>query len=367
MPMTLLAIGTRKGLFLARPDGPGAGWTLDGPHFLMREVPSIAFAPTPSGGVRLLVGVLSEHWGPTVARSDDLGVSWAETERGAVVFPPDTEAALARVWQLQPDPARPGVVWAGCEPTSLWHSTDGGATFSLVRGLWDHPHRPQWWPGAGGAAVHTIVTDPDDASRVLVAMSTGGVYVSSDAGASWSPSNRGISAYFMPDPNPEFGQCVHKVAADASGPGVLYAQNHHGVYRSDDGGASWGSIADGLPSDFGFVMLTHPSASGTAWVVPLTADSQRVPPGGHLRLHRTRDSGRTWSSVGAGLPDGAWASVLRDAACVVATPDGGSLLAMGTRDGFVYTSTDDGESVTEVARHLPDVLCVRVLVTNASD
>lgn len=357
--MTLLAIGTRKGLFLARRDAAGE-WSVDGPEFMMREVPSIAF----TGGGSMLVGTMNEHWGPTVMASPDLGATWSENEQGSIVFPADTEAALARVWQLQPDPVRPGVVWAGCEPTSLWRSGDGGATFELVRGLWDHPHRPQWHPGAGGAAVHTIVTDPADADRVLVAMSTGGVYVSADGGGSWTPSNRGISAYFMPGPEPEFGQCVHKVAVDAAGVGTLYAQNHHGVYRSDDGGGSWASIAEGLPSDFGFVILAHPTVAGTAWVVPLVADGERVPPGGRLRVHRTRDGGRSWSEVGAGLPDGAWTTVLRDAACVAATPDGGSLLALGTRDGFVYASTDDGDSMTEVARHLPDVLCVRALAAD---
>ena len=155
---------------------------------------------------------------------------------------------------------------------------------------------------------------------------------------------------------------VFMTAADASGMGCLYAQNHHGVYRSDDGGLSWTSIADGLPSDFGFVMLAHPTVPGTAWVVPLVADRERVPPEGRLRLHRTRDGGRTWSEVGAGLPDGAWTAVLRDAACVVPVGgDGGSLLAFGTRDGCVYVSTDDGETVELVASHLPDVLCVRAL------
>lgn len=357
----MLAIGTRKGLFLARRSQEGA-WSLDGPQFVMREVPSIAFLDS-----TLMVGVMSEHWGPTVARSEDLGATWTETDRGAIVFPADTGAALARVWQLHVDPARPGLVWAGCEPTSLWRSTDAGAHFELVRGLWDHPHRPNWAPGYGGAAVHSIVTDQADPDRVLVAMSTGGVYVSRDAtapgGGSWSPSNKGITAYFMPDPNPEYGQCVHKVAADAAGPSTLYAQNHHGVYRSDDGGASWTSIAEGLPSDFGFVVLAHPSVPGTAWVVPLVADRERVPPGGRLRLHRTRDGGRSWSEVGAGLPDESWTAVLRDAACVVPSGDeGGSLLALGTRDGCVYVSTDDGETVSQVAAHLPDVLCVRALV-----
>jgi hypothetical protein len=371
MTHTVLAIGTRKGLFLAHSDPASPrGWRVEGPQYLMREVPSVAFAASVAGLPRLLVGVRSEHWGPTVARSDDLGRTWQETDQGSVVFPPDTGSALERVWQLQPDPARPGVVWAGCEPTSLWRSADGGEHFELVRGLWDHPHRPTWFPGFGGAAVHTIVTDPHDDDRVLVAMSTGGVYVSADAGASWSPSNAGISAYFLPDPNPEYGQCVHKVSVDAGGTGTLYAQNHHGVYRSDDAGATWVSIAAGLPSDFGFVSLAHPTRPGTAWVVPLVADGERVPPQGRLRLHRTRDGGRSWTEVGAGLPDDAWTCVLRDAACVISTSDDASaqqssLLALGTRDGCVYVSTDDGDSVVEVARHLPDVLSVRAAVVSS--
>lgn len=368
MPI-VLAIGTRKGLWLARTDD-AQGWSLTGPQFLMREIPAVGFVPAQPGPggedadlPRLLVGVRSEHWGPTVARSDDLGATWDETQEGSVRFPPDTQAALERVWQLHPDPQRPGVVWAGCEPTSLWRSDDNGETFALVRGLWEHPHRPAWAPGFGGAAVHTIITDPADAARLLVAMSTGGVYASADGGASWAPSNSGISAYFMPDPNPEFGQCVHKVAVDAAGPARLYLQNHHGVYRSDDSGASWTSIADGLPSDFGFVALAHPRRPGVAWVVPLEADSRRVPPKGRLRIHRTDDAGQTWQELGAGLPDGAWTSVLRDAACVLDRGEEVSaLLAVGTRDGCVYVSTDDGETMVEVARHLPDVLSVRAAV-----
>jgi hypothetical protein len=356
-----VAIGTRKGLFLAEGDGTGP-WTVGGPHFLMSEVSALAFTPWDSAAPRLLAGVRSEHWGPTVARSDDLGAGWQETDQGSVRFPEDTGAALARVWQLHPDPARPGVVWAGCEPTSLWRSTDGGETFELVRGLWDHPHRASWAPGFGGAAVHTVVTDPADGGRVLVAMSTGGVYRTADGGDTWGPSNSGISAYFLPDPHPEFGQCVHKVAVDAAGVSRLYAQNHHGVYRSDDGGGSWQSIADGLPSDFGFVVLTHPRRSGTAWLVPLEADGRRVPPGGRLRLQLTEDGGVSWQEAGTGLPDGSWTSVLRDAACVLDRgPDRSALLVLGTRDGAVYASLDDGRTMTELTRHLPDVLCVRAI------
>jgi len=361
---TRLFIGTRKGLFTAECTD-GTDWKVSEPEFLMREVPAIGLArrvdvgPAPP---RLLVGFRSEHWGPTLVRSEDLGATWEETPQGSIVFPQESGAALARIWQLQGDPVRPGRVWAGCEPTSLWRSDDAGETFTLVKGLWDHPHRPHWAPGFGGAAVHTIVTDPDDDAHVIVAMSTGGVYVTHDAGQTWTPSNTGITAYFLPDPNPEYGQCVHKVAVDAVGTGTLYAQNHHGVYRSDDGGGTWTSIAGGLPSDFGFVMLAHPGTPGTAWVVPLEADARRVPPAGRLRMHRTRDGGQSWRELGGGLPEGSWTSVLRDAACVVDRGEEPPVLAFGTRDGAVYASSDEGDTMVEVALHLPDVLCVRGVV-----
>jgi photosystem II stability/assembly factor-like uncharacterized protein len=365
----LLAIGTTKGLWLARSQDRRT-WRLDGPHLLAREVPSVAFDDRGSGdragAVRLLVGTRSEHWGPTVLRSDDLGGSWTEPDGGAIVFPEPTGASLERVWQLRPDTAaRPGVVWAGCEPTSLWRSDDGGETFGLVQGLWDHPHRPQWWPGAGGAAVHTVLPDPDDDRRLVVAMSTGGVYVTADGGASWSPANRGISAYFMPDPDPEFGQCVHKVAGGGPGTERLYAQNHHGVYRSDDGAASWTSIAEGLPADFGFVALAHPRDRDSAWVVPLVADAQRVPPQGRLRVHRTTDAGASWAASEGGLPDGCWVSVLRDAGCVDTLDPVG--VYVGTRAGSVYASGDEGRSFVTVAENLPDVLCVRAHRAAAGD
>ena len=236
--------------------------------------------------------------------SDDLGATWNENENGAIHFPEDTGAALARVWQLRPDSAdRPDVVWAGCEPHSLWRSTDGGCSFELVRGLHDHPHRPTWEPGGGGGAVHTVLPDPAS-DRVTIAMSTGGVYVSEDGGQKWEPRNKGITVVFGPDPLPEYGQCVHKVAVDASGPDRMYAQNHFGVFRTDDAGVSWTSIAEGLPVDFGFPVVASPHTPGTAWVVPLVADMQRVPPDGRLRVHRTRDAGETWTEVGQGLPDG---------------------------------------------------------------
>jgi photosystem II stability/assembly factor-like uncharacterized protein len=165
----------------------------------------------------------------------------------------------------------------------------------------------------------------------------------------------------MPDPYPEFGQCVHKVARDGENPDRLFMQNHGGVYRSDDAGASWTSIADGLPASFGFPIVAHPRRGGTAWVFPLVDGGHRLPPDDRCRVFRTTDSGASWESVSEGLPTEPWYGVvLRDAMCADDADPAG--LYFGTRDGEVWGSPDEGGSWARIASHLPDVLSVRAAV-----
>jgi len=361
MAETILLVGTRKGLWVGRSDETRSQWRWDEPHFPMSEVASCGIdvrGETP----RLLVGVMSWHWGPQVLRSDDLGRTWQGESDSAVAFPKDTGAALARVWQLAPGPAdQPGVVYAGTEPSALFRSEDGGASFELVRGLWDHPHRENWHPGGGGQAIHTVLPHPTDPSQVTVAMSTGGVYRTFDRGQSWAPANKGIEVDFMPEERfPEYGQCVHKVARHADAPDRLFAQNHGGVYRSDDGGDVWTSIADGLPTDFGFPIVVHPRQPDTIYVFPVVSPENRFPPEGKARVWRSRDAGESWEELGKGLPDRFFSAVMRDAMCV----DNGSPAGVyaGSRDGTVFASNDEGESWTSAAEHLPDVLSVRAAV-----
>ncbi|GAA3563410.1 exo-alpha-sialidase [Kribbella ginsengisoli] len=361
MSETVLLIGTKKGLWIGRSDTERREWTLDGPMFEMQGIYSVGI-DTRGDRPRLFAGGTSEHWGPAVFHSDDLGRTWDEPPEGSIGFPAGEDASLERVWQIQLAPGdQPGVVYAGAQPSSLWRSTDGGVRFELVRGLWDHPHRKDWGAGFGGQAIHTVLPHPTDPQRMSVAMSTGGVYQTADGGESWEPANHGIKAYFMPDPDPEFGQCVHKLAGHPDVPERLFAQNHHGVYRSDDGGAIWKSIADGLPSDFGFPIVVHPHEPSTVYVFPLIADGNRIPTDAKCRVYRSRDAGSTWEALTNGLPDvPSYAPVLRDALCVDQADPAG--VYVGTRDGCVYASADAGDSWIEVARHLPDVLTVRAAV-----
>src|SRR5215207_2110165 len=131
MVETVVAIGTRKGLWLARSTDRDA-WAVEGPHFLMSEVAALAF-DVRRERPRILAGVMSWHWGATVQVSDDGGRTWTEEEQRAIAFDKEDDTALKRVWQLVPDPHDDQVVWAGGEPHSLWRSDDGGESFSLNR------------------------------------------------------------------------------------------------------------------------------------------------------------------------------------------------------------------------------------------
>lgn len=357
----LLMVGTMKGAFLLHSGATREQWTVDGPHFPGEEVYAIALDQR-GGGRRLWAAPGNPFFGATLRRSDDLGASWSGKDDRPVKFPEDSGLSLERIWQIQPGrPSEPLSMYLGVEPSCLFESTDGGDSWAPVEGFMNHPHRERWMPGKGGLCMHTVLPHPDDPERMVVAFSTGGVYRTEDAGASWHPSNQGVRAEFLPDKHPEFGQCVHKVVHHPGRPERYFLQNHWGLYRSDDGADSWEDIANGVPSDFGFAMAGHPHDPDTVYIVPLESDGFRCCPEAKLRVYRTRDAGASWHPLAQGLPqDGAYETVLRDALCTdTASPAG---VYFGTRNGGVYASRDDGENWTQLCDGLPQVVCVKAAV-----
>ncbi|MGA7615759.1 MAG: exo-alpha-sialidase [Thermoanaerobaculia bacterium] len=361
----LLLVGTMKGAFVLRSNGEREKWSVGGPYFPGSTVYSMAY-DSRAGRKRIWAGTMSWHWGPVLQSSDDFGKSWSEPGESKVKFPKKTGTALKNIWQILPgDDDEPDTIYCGVEPAALFVSRDAGESWKLVEGLWNHPQREKWQPGAGGLCLHTILPDPENRKRMRIAISAAGMYVTDDGGKSWRPSNKGVRAEFLPDKYPEFGQCVHKVVQSRQHPERLYLQNHWGLYRSDDRGESWKDVANGVPSDFGFAMAVHPQDPDRAWIVPLESDGFRCTPEGKLRVYRTSDGGGKWDAMSRGLPQkGAYETVLRDAMSVDALDPVG--VYFGTRSGKLFGSADEGKNWSEIADGLPPVVFVRAAEVSSS-
>ena len=283
---------------------------------------------------RYLASVTSWFYGPRIWVTDDPTGEWEQAK--GTLLPGDDEidpgaefsgdpddaykGALNRLWVIVPG-VEDGVLYAGGDPGPLFESRDGGLTWSLNRGLWDHPTRPEWNPGAGGLCLHTIVTWPGDPSKLLLAISAVGVWLSDDGGASWRHSNEGIVLRYLPEEaraataeKPQ--HCVHNVRRAPERPERLFMQFHDGIYRSDDAGGTWVDVGTdkGLPSDFGFPIAVDPADPDSAYVIPLIGAEDRTTPGGVVRVWETRDAGASWEPRGDGLPErDAYLTILREA------------------------------------------------------
>jgi photosystem II stability/assembly factor-like uncharacterized protein len=357
----LLSIGTKKGLFVGEASRTRGRFELRGPFG-----PGVAVYSTlidTRGTPRVYASSCNAFFGMKLLRSTDLGKSFKET-KSTPAFAPDDGRSVANIWSLEPGDGKKDL-WAGIEPAALFRSPDGGDSWEKVPGLTDHEHARKWSPGNGGLCLHTILRD---GNRVHLGISTGGHYLSEDGGATFKPSNDGIGVGFLPEANPEFGQCVHKIGRHPGAPNRLYIQNHGGfperpgigVLRSDDNGHTWRSIAKGLPSDFGFPLVVHPHDPDTVYVMPLEGMT-RTCPGGAPAVWRSENAGESWQRLAKGLPKKqSYFTILRDAMDIddLKSP----ALYFGTTTGQVWMGRDGGEQWECVFDALPPVHCVKVAV-----
>ncbi len=367
MSRVRLLVGTRKGAFVLTSDGKRERWDVCGPHFPGWEMYHLKGSPAEPS--RVYASQSSGWFGQLIQRSDDGGTTWEPAGNefkydgvpGTHQWYDGTQHPweFARVWHLEPSLTDPDTVYAGVEDAALFRSTDGGRSWQELSGLRCHTSGPRWQPGAGGMCLHTILLDPAHPGRIHVAISAAGAFRSDDAGATWSPINRGLKSEQIPEPTAEVGHCVHRIARHPSRPGTLFMQKHWDVMRSDDGGDSWREVSGNLPTDFGFPIDVHAHEPETIYVVPITSDSHHFPPEGKLRVYRSRTGGDDWEPLTNGLPQkDCYVNVLRDAMAVDSLDPCG--VYFGTTGGQVYGSADGGDRWAPIVRDLPSVLSVEV-------
>ncbi len=393
MSSVRLLVGTQKGAFLLTSDGKRERWQVSGPHFAGWEIYHLKGSPIDPD--RIYVSQSSGWFGQVIQRSDDGGKTWhtpgssaeeltspdgmPKGESNKFVYDTEPPAGkpltthqwydgsqhpweFKRVWHVEPSLSDPDTVYAGVEDAAMFRTTDGGKTWHELPGLRGHGSGSKWQPGAGGMCLHTILFDPSNEKRMYVAISAAGAFRTDDGGATWKPINRGLKSLYLPEPTPEIGFCVHRLALHPSQTNVVFMQLHQGggVYRSDDAGDKWAEVNGNLPTDFGFPIDIHAHEAETVYAVPMDPHL-RVPPEGKLRVYRTRTGGNDWEPLTRGLPqENCYVNVLRDAMCVDSLDPCG--VYFGTPGGQVYGSADGGDSWTPIVRDLPYVLSVEAQV-----
>jgi photosystem II stability/assembly factor-like uncharacterized protein len=384
-------VGTRKGAFILTSDGKREKWDVSGPHFAGWEIYHVKGSAVDPN--RIYASQTSGWFGQIIQRSDDGGKTWFQPgtpagepattpegmpkgESNKFVYDTSEETGkpltthqwydgtphpweFKRVWHLEPSLEDADVVYAGVEDAALFRSTDGGVTWNEVPGLRGHGTGSQWQPGAGGMCLHTILLDPGNRDRIVVAISAAGAFRTDDGGATWKPINQGLHSQYIPDATAEVGHCVHHISMHPANSNVLFMQKHWDVMRSDNAGDSWHEVSGNLPTDFGFVIDVHAHEPETIYVVPIKSDGEHYPPDGKLRVYRSRTGGNEWEALTNGLPQSdCYVNVLRDAMAVDSLDSCG--VYFGTTGGQVYASPDAGDTWAPIVRDLPAVLSVEV-------
>ncbi|MFQ5501141.1 MAG: WD40/YVTN/BNR-like repeat-containing protein [Phycisphaerae bacterium] len=368
-------VSTRKGLFTIDRDGSrkrnGSGWRITATSFLGDNV-TIVYRDPRDGTV--YAALAHGHFGNKLHRSRDEGHNWEEITAPEYPAPPEGAEPdicamsgkpfpwkLDLIWSLAAGAeSEPGVLWCGTLPGGLFRSADSGASWRMVRPLWDQPARKKWfgggfdWPG-----IHSILVDPRDPRRLIVGVSCGGVWVTSDGGETWACRAKGMRAEYMPpeeSTDPEI-QDPHILVQCPEHPDDLWTQHHNGVFRTTDGCESWHEIEHMPVSSFGFAVAVHPIDPETAWFVPAIKDEQRIPVDGKVVVTRTRDGGRTFDVLREGLPqDHAYDIIYRHALDI---DESGDRLAFGSSTGGLWVSENQGDSWKCVSAHLPPIYSIR--------
>ncbi|MFC5861964.1 sialidase family protein [Acidicapsa dinghuensis] len=369
MSKVRLLVGTKKGGFVLTSDERRKEWKVSGPHFAGWEIYHMKGSPV--NPERVYASQSSGWFGQVMQRSDDGGETWAaagnkfayEGDAGTHQWYDGTPHPweFKRVWHLEPSLTEADTVFAGAEDAAMFKSTDGGQNWVELSGLRKHGTGPAWQPGAGGMCLHTILLDPTDAERMVIAISAAGAFRTDDGGANWKPINKGLYSKYIPNPTAEVGHCVHHIARHPGKPEVLFMQKHWDVMRSDDAGENWREVSGDLPTDFGFVIDVHAHEPETVYVVPIKSDQEHFPLDGQLKVFRSRTGGNDWEPLTKGLPQSnCYVNVLRDAMSVDTMDECG--VYFGTTGGQVYASTDAGDSWEAVVHDLPAVLSVEAQV-----
>jgi photosystem II stability/assembly factor-like uncharacterized protein len=205
----------------------------------------------------------------------------------------------ARAACVQGDPTRPGTLYAAFGPGNLWKTTDNGLTWRPIfenqasLGIGDvalAPSRPETiWLGTG-----VDLKKPRNFT-----MPGTGVYRSDDGGATWR--NLGLHDSYH----------IGKIDVHPTNPDVAFVAVHgrywtanadRGLYRTLDGGVTWEHVLYVDEHTGANDVVIAPSDPSVVYAT--TWEDYPGVSGPMSGVWKSEDGGKTWRRLGGGLPDG---------------------------------------------------------------
>jgi len=294
------------GFELLRTTDGGANWRPGDADLQGFSVTAIAPVPRARGlvyaGAANLVGFTG-----ALFKSSDGGASWAVGGRGLVD---------RNILGFAMDPAAPSILYASDADQGIFKSLDGGQHWTA---LTTPPRAPS---DEGGG----LVLDPaHPASLYLVA---GSLYKTMDGGATWQRLGTGPVPFFPPGTGQYDSLFVLGLAVDPSDPATLYGASVGAVLKSSDGGMSWAALTRQDPDVLYFEIVVDPASPSTVYAAGAHFNAATSQPDGAALL-KSIDSGATWVSIAQGLPAGLVQLAVEPGSSRLYAGTGGGLFASG--------------------------------------
>ena len=277
----------------------------------------------------------------------------AGSELGLEWVPVGPTMNSARAACVQGDPTRPGTLYAAFGPGGLWKTTDNGLT-------WKPVFENQAAPGIGDIALAPsrpetlwLGTGVDLKKPRNFTMPGTGVYRSDDGGATWR--HLGLDDSFH----------IGKIDVHPADPDIAFVAVHghywttnpnRGLYRTLDGGATWEHVLYvNERTGANDVIIAH---SDPSIVYATTWENNPGVSGSSSGVWKSEDAGKTWRRLRGGLPDGPKTGRI-GLAVSAANPAKAYVLVDNlnkseTRGAEVYRTTDGG--LTWARTHADDLL-----------
>ncbi|MDH4144664.1 MAG: hypothetical protein OEY23_05780 [Acidimicrobiia bacterium] len=266
-------------------------------------------------------------------RSQDGGDTWERLD-----FP----GAGLPVWSFAVDPFAPDTIYAGVGPAAAYRSDDAGTTWTHLEAAVMENRVDMGFP----TRMICLTPDPSRPGALYAGVEVGGVMRTEDGGATWADVTGPLvrmadddryRSRIGSDTDIE-GMCdTHAITMTPAAPGSAFLGVRMGVFRTDDGGASWYDIEVGRTSPLTYCRDVRVSPVEPSVVYGCFSDEALGQAGS---LYRSDDIGATWRRYDRVAP----VSTMMRVAMSPTDPDE---VWCATRRGDVYGTRDGGETWLE--------------------